>query len=419
MGRVKRSDVFGNHPIVPKQSLRKGESYLADRGLYYCYYYDEEGKRKRLTSKTLEGLRRAKVEVDNLLANRIRTAAKTLTLDSVYAEWISIKRGIAERSRQNYTWTYEHYCQGTKLGKTSVQDLTKGKIRDHYNKLKEQKKLSAGTINTLQTVVVQVLGYAVDERYILSNPATGCMYEIMRNEPQKQAHPALTKEEQERLISFIRNSSTYSHWLPVFKVLLQTGMRCGELGGLTWDDVDMENEKISINHSLQYHKNSKSFYLIDKPKTKAGKRVIPMLGDVKECLAMQRKIIEEKGITSMVVPGTENVDKAYYTDFVFPNANGGCHYPTTLNKALQKIVRDANVEAMDNEVLVMLPKISCHNFRSTFITNCAMAGIDIAVTQKICGHELGSKLTEQIYTTVNPEWQLREVDKLNKLLENL
>lgn len=413
--KARRSD-----HVTPKQNLRKGESYLEDRGLYYTYYYDETGKRKRLTSKTLDGLRESKNAIDNLMANKVKTSAKDRTLDSVYEEWLSVKRGLVNHTKNNYMWVYEHYCKGTKLGKSKLVDITKGTIRDHYNKLRENKGLAVSTIDGLQTVINQVCGFAVDERYILSNPAIGCMTEMKRQEPIKQAHPALTKEEQNRFLSFIANSETYKHWLPTFKIFIGTGMRVAELTGLRWCDIDLNAKTITIDHGLLYYSDKDEGhckFLVGKPKTKAGNRTIVMLEGVKEAFILQKQYLEEAGITCKVsVEGTPDVKEQYYTDFIFLNRDGSTQHQGTLNKAIRRIVRDANVEAMDNENLVMLPNFSCHCFRSTYITRAAEKYVPIEVTMKQVGHD-DKKTTLKIYTTVHPDWQKRELQAMEDLFE--
>lgn len=406
--------------LIPKQNLRKGESYSEKSGLYYLYYYDEEGKRKKLTAKTIEGLREKKNDIDNLLANQIKTEAKTRSLDSVYQEWLTVKRGLVEHTKANYMWVYEHYCLGSKLGKTKIQDLTSGMIRDHYNKLKDQKGLSTTTIDGLQTVINQVCGYALGERYIRLNPALGCMTEMKRQTPLKQAHPALTKEEQDRFLSFIAASEKYRHWLPTFKTFIGTGMRIAELAGLRWCDVDFENSTITVDHGLVYYSDretGKMRFQVGKPKTKAGMRTVYMLKEVKEALLEQKEYLVKAGIKcTAVIEGTPDVKEPFYTDFIFLNKDGSVQHQGTLNKAIRRIIRDANVEAMDNPKLTMLPNFSCHCFRSTYITRAAEKNVPITIVMQQVGHS-DDKVTRQIYTTVNPAWQKHELEAMENLFE--
>lgn len=72
--------------------------------------------------------------------------------------------------------------------------------------------------------------------------------------------------------------------------LVDSGMRIGELLGLTWDCVDFDNGIIKIRKTLPYLPNGgDAIYEFHRPKTKAGKRDIPMTVDVKEALLEQKR----------------------------------------------------------------------------------------------------------------------------------
>jgi integrase len=410
----------GDNVSAARQRTRKGEGYMESTGLYYSHYYDETGKRKTITSKTLEGLREKKNEIDNLLANQVKVSAKGFTLDHVYAEWLTRKRGLVGHTKANYMWVYEHYCQGKKLGKMKVQDITKGKIRDHYNQLREQQHLAVTTIDGLQTVVMQVLSYAVEEDYIRANPAIGAMTEMKRSAKPKQAHPALTKAEQDRFLSFIESHEVYAHWYPMFKIFVGSGLRVGELTGLRWEDIDLEAGTINVNHTLLYYSDKEyggCRFLVGKPKTKAGYRTVVMINGLKEAFELQRKYLDDNKLRCAVaIEGTHDVPEDFYTDFIFLSKDGGCLHQGTVNKAIKRIIRDANVEAMDKEGTTMLPPFSCHTFRSTYITRAAEKGVPIDVTMKQCGH-MDRRTTEQIYTTVSPDWQKREMSAMADLFD--
>lgn len=70
-------------------------------------------------------------------------------------------------------------------------------------------------------------------------------------------------------MDFIEGHPVFDHWVPAFTVLLGTGCRCGEFIGLRWEDIDMENRMISINHALVRAKKSRfnnRFFLLKNRK---------------------------------------------------------------------------------------------------------------------------------------------------------
>ena len=61
--------------------------------------------------------------------------------------------------------------------------------------------------------------------------------------------------------------------------MLWTGLRAGELTGLRWCDIDLENGLIDINHTLVYYPKGKGLgcgFSVNTPKTLSGRRKVPM-----------------------------------------------------------------------------------------------------------------------------------------------
>jgi len=119
--------------------------------------------------------------------------------------------------------------------------------------------------------------------------------------------------------------------------MLNTGMRVGEITGLRWEDVDLDEGFISVNHTLVYynHKENGCYFNIHTPKTKAGIRTIPILEGVRAAFEQEREFQQETNIECSV-----SIDG--YTDFIFFNRFGNVHNQNTLNKALRRITRDCN-----------------------------------------------------------------------------
>lgn len=181
-------------------------------------------------------------------------------------------------------------------------------------------------------------------------------------------------------------------------------MRVGEICGLRWEDVDVENGIIDVNHTLVYYNHAVNgcYFNIHTPKTKAGKRQIPMHDEVKEAFRMEKAYQEFNNIKC-------NVSVDGFTNFIFVNRFGNLQHQGTLNKALRRIIRDCNemqfTKGKKNPVL--LPNFSCHSLRHTFTTRLVEAGVNIKVIQELCGHTR-SDVTLDIYTTVTKELKMRE-----------
>ena len=227
---------------------------------------------------------------------------------------------------------------------------------------------------------------------------------------------ALTPEQEELFLGYLARTPKYQHWYPVFYIMANTGMRVGEITGLRWCDVDMENGIISVNHTLVYynHRDEKGCYFsINTPKTKAGIREIPMTEGVKQAFLMEKEFQEECGMKSV-----SHIEG--YSDFVFVNRNGEVQHQGTLNKALQRIMRDCNSEVLEKKGVdsdpVLLPKFSCHVLRHTFATRMCESGLNVKVVQSVLGHA-DVTTTLDIYVTVTNDLKKREITAFETYLK--
>ena len=216
---------------------------------------------------------------------------KNVTVNDVYELWCQLKRGIKDSTMKNYIYMYELFVKPT-FGKKKLVQVKKSDVRRFYNQLIDDKVLKPSTVDVIHNIVHQVFQIAVDDDMIRSNPAANMLREIkMAHGSEIEKRKALTLEQEELFLGYLARTPKYQHWYLVFYIMANTGMRVGEITGLRWCDVDMENGIISVNHTLVYynHRDEKGCYFsINTPKTKAGIREIPMTEGVKQAFLMER-----------------------------------------------------------------------------------------------------------------------------------
>lgn len=379
--------------------LGKGEYQKSD-GRYMYRYVDSKGNSRFVYSWTLtqtdrppkgkhseKCLRELEKEIAKDLQDEIDSfKAKKMTLNAFYEDYIEQKQELKTSTRTNYKYMYKKYVWDS-IGRRKLPEIKYSDIKKFYNHLIREVGFKPNSMETIHTILHPIFAAAVRDGYIRVNPTDGVMAEIKKsNDWEKPKRHALSVSEQEAFVEFTKSHSVYSHWLPLFTVLLGTGCRVGEIVGLTWDDCDFKNGIININHSLIYRPDEytgKSGFYISTPKTKAGEREIPMFEAVRKALLNERMRQMREGFNQTVIDG--------YSGFIFSNRFNGVLSPHNINRAIERITRDYNVEeselaARQNREPLLLPHFSVHNLRHTFCTRMCENESNIKVIQEIMGH---------------------------------
>lgn len=387
--------------------LKEGE-YQRKNGTFEYKWRDKRGNRHSIYAKTLDELRDKEIDVLKDVIDGIRTDKNIITINDLYYRWLQLKKGLKNNTFQNYQFCYRQFVE-CDFGKTKLIDIKRTDVRAFYNYLADSRHLKITTIDNIHTVLHQVLELGVEDDYLRYNPSDNALKELKRaHNHDSEKRRALTLEEQTLFEDFLSRQGQYHRWYPIFTVMMWTGMRVGEICGLRWSDIDLENETISVNHTLVYYDrggNERCGFAVNTPKTDAGTRIIPMLPKVKEAFLMEKEYQEEVGLKC-------NVTIDGYTDFIFINRFGNTQHQATLNKALRRIIRDCNYDVLDKnknlEDVVILPKFSNHSLRHTFTTRMCEAGVNIKAMQDILGHA-DVETTMDIYAEATKDLKIKEL----------
>ena len=393
--------------------LKENETQRKD-GTYQYRWRTSDHKRHSIYAPTLEELRKKEQEVLKDKSDGIRTDAQKVTLNDVYDLWVQLKKGLKDNTFQNYKYMYEQFVRDD-LGQHKITTLKRSDIRRFYNYLIDERCLKVTTVDNIHTVLHQVLDIAVEDCYLRNNISDNALKELKKARNLfTEKRKALTIQEQEIFLDFLKKSNMYRHWYPIFALMVGTGLRVGEAVGLRWNDVDFDNNTISVNHTLIYYNHAKGgcYFGINTPKTRTGERTIPMIESVREAILQEKEYQREAGIKC-----TARVDG--FTDFIFVNRFGNTQHQGTLNKALRRIIRDCNQEildkAKDKDNVILLPNFSCHTLRHTFTTRLCESGINIKVIQSVLGHSDVST-TLDIYADVTKDLKKAEMQTFDDFM---
>ena len=389
--KVSRKDHRGR--VLPPNVSQKAD-------LRYIWRKTVNGHRYVVTDNDLNELKKKIIQKEAAIQSGLYTNPQKITLNEWFKKWMEVyKSGLKPTSRENYFTAWKSYVEKSRIGSMQIANIRRMHIVELYRELAE-KDLATATVHNVHIIIYGCLSDAVEDNIIQINPANNAFRKIKRKEPKRRE--ALTVRQQEKLIDFLAGNDFYRLYVPLFSFFLGTGCRFGEVSGLTWGDIDLKKNLVSINHTMHYTRieGSRMRFYTTTPKSKSSIREIPLLQDVRRQLLKQRQYDLMTGIKGdAVIDG--------YTDFVFHTDKGKPYTQSGINAIISRIVNAHNREEMEkagneNREPELLPDFSPHILRHTFCTRFCENESNIKVIQKIMGHQ-DITTTMNIYSHVTKE----------------
>lgn len=404
---MERNDFMANRKDNKGRNLHTGEQQRKSDGLYLFRYTDLSGKRCTIYAGDLTELRIKEKQIQKDLDDNILTdlSVKKMTLNTLFERYMNTK-ALADSTRTNYENMWNNRVKD-EIGNHKVVQLKVSHIKAFYGKLAKA-GYSHSTIKLLHTLILPTLELAVDDDIIRKNPARKALASEYGTEAKEKE--ILTLEQQKKLLEFLENSNVYNVYIPMITILLEVGLRCGELIGLTWKDVSVSDKTLSVNHQLIYKNYGDGYrFHISSPKTVAGVRQLPLTEKAVKAFTEQKKLNFMLGRRC-----TDEID--CYSDFIFIAKTNRPYMPSAVNNVIYNIIDAYNKKELEcakkeHRKAELLPKISVHNLRHTACTNMARQGMNVKILQYIMGHS-DSSITLDIYNHLdNQEDVKKEVVK--------
>ena len=202
-----------------------------------------------------------------------------MTTEKLLTEWLEVyqKEHIKARTYSRYQGLISMHIVPT-LGEKNIAEITRREVQEFLTQQKKDgnmrngEKLSSTSTNMMLSVLNLAFEYACDMEYIEENPCA----RVRRTKAETKKIEAFTIEEQRAIeIEISRSDDRRLHGI---LLCLYSGLRIGELLGLTWNDVDLERGVIRITKTVYREKDENGIWqlCVDTPKTKALDRVIPL-----------------------------------------------------------------------------------------------------------------------------------------------
>lgn len=395
------------------RKLREGESWRNDGRYSYRYTDIRTGKRQTIYAQDLPELREKEKQIakdidDNILTDN---AIKKMTLNTLFERYLATRK-LADSTRVNYTRIWDNQVRD-EIGNIKVVQILPSHIKGFYSKLSKA-GYAHSTIKNINTMIYPALEMAVDDDIIRKNPAKGSISDYGRPAKEREA---LSISQQEKLIDFVKQSNVYNVHYPMLMIMIGTGLRCGELIGLTWKDVDTRARGLNVDHQLIYKNLGDGCrFHISTPKTDSGIRVIPMTQEVQKAFEEQRKI-------NFMLAKDKSIEVDGYSGFVFTAKSGRPLMPYGVNSVLYNIVDAYNKEEVqkakkEHRKAELLRKVSAHVMRHTACTRMAECRMDIKVLQYIMGHA-HIDVTMDVYNHLGDRERIeQEIARLDSMAVN-
>lgn len=336
-----------------------------------------------------------------------------VTLAEWYQEWFE-KVKAPQLKSDVCRKTYDRRVKNTivrLLGDKQIRYISQIDIQEACRQLIEDEGYTPRTVGEAVGIIRECLDAAVANSVLVTNPCLGIK---IRDESIKKERRVLSHDEQNRFLDEIKGT----YYEEVYKILLLTGMRIGELSGLQWQDVDYLNKVIHIRRSLQTaYYDGKKVLELTTPKTKNSIRTIPFFGETEQCFRNWKK--KQDTFKKQLGKRWRN-DENKYGDLVFTTTLGSPVTRYVLQSNLKKIERDINLKEMTDAYMNGRPPrefkhIHPHAFRHTFATRCFEKGMNPVVVQSIMGH--ANYATTLSYTHVLDEERRKAVEKIGNFLD--
>ncbi|GAA0122210.1 tyrosine-type recombinase/integrase [Clostridium faecium] len=373
------------------------------RGSTWSYIFDLgkiDGKRKQKTKGGFKTKKEAS-EALNEAMYRYKTGfiePKKMYFDDYMNNYLenSIKINRKINTYFRYKELYEKYIKNH-IGFLAVSEIRPLHIE---NILIEAKKtgISGSTLQSIYGVINSSLNKALKLQIINNNP---CTY-VERPKREKFEANTLTIDEINKLYKALDTAEEGDYIIGLaLRIILELGLRRGELGGLEWKNIDLENKTINITNNLVYTNNN---VILTTTKTSESIRTILISDELVSVLKAHRK----QQLSDRLRYGEfyiENYFNNIKYDFIMTWENGKYVHPNYYTLKFKKILNKIGIDR----------NIRFHDLRHTNATLLLQCGINFKVIQRRLGHA-DINTTMNIYSHVDIKMQEDATEKISKLI---
>lgn len=274
--------------------------------------------------------------------------------DSIYEWMVKYKRNSIKPSSYDRLITSLTLLEKYPISRVYLEDLDEDVLQNHVNELVED-RYALTTIRKQVHLIKEFLKYAYNKGLIekpvylnLKLPKEASVNK------RRKGIVAYTSEEQKILKRVLSRGDHPAFYVAI--VMMETGMRIGEVLALSWDDISWSRKAIHVGKTVVHLGNAKRSYVQQEPKSFSSIRTLPLS---QEALNLFQELREGRSDSP----------------FIFHDARGNRLSYESVRWWIRKACDEADV-----------PYYGQHVFRHTFATNCYERGCDVKLLSKFLGH---------------------------------
>ena len=376
--------------------------YQRKDGLYSARFVDRAGNRHEKYFQTVPEARNWIEEAKYADKHDDVFVATDTTVDEWFEFWIeNIVGDLAPNTLRNYRERYVHNIQPV-IGKMLIANVKPMHCKKVF--IQMDANYAGSTIRQTYIAMGTMFRAAVMNDLIAKHPMDGVRY----TKPVRAANDIkyLTVEEQLKFLEVAKRSHNYYQ----YALILETGLRTGELIGLTWDAINWEKRTLTVNKTLEFRHKQKD-WRAGPPKTQQSYRTIPLTNRAYEILKTiydNRENHKRSEKLSQALPymdrrtGQQKV--LVMEDLVFINwRTGEPAKNSSYDTHLYKLCDEAGIK-----------RFCMHALRHTYATRAIESGMQPKVLQKLLGHA-SIKTTMDRYVHVTDDSMNLAVQQFERL----